>query len=326
MRRRTVNVVMLLGLACIVAPRAAWAQEELRSRHFTTSDGIHLHYLEAGSGPTLVFVPGWTMPAEIWQPQLRHFASSHRVVAFDPRGHGRSEKPTYGYHPLRRSRDIGELLQHLGGEPPVVVGWSLGVPEAVVYAQEFGADAIRAFVLVGWDIAGNEPIDEEGLAFIRSRVERVLLNRPAYTRAFIASLYATPQPEAYLDRIVEAALAMPDNAAALVTANVALFGPLDLRPALQAVNRPMLFVFSSLDWALVAAEKARRDRPDDRVEVIDGTSHALFVDKPEEFNRLLEEFLASLPEQRRLPSSSDAAAVSHNEKLCRAVGAVAAPE
>jgi len=293
---RTVLLTAILALACTAAPQATWAQADLRSGHFRTSDGVELHYLEAGSGPALVFVPGWTMPAEIWVPQLRHFASTHRVVALDPRGHGRSEKPTYGYHPLRRSRDIGELLEHLGGEPAVVAGWSLGVPEAVVCAQEFGTDAVRAFVLVDWDIAGNEPMDEEGLAFIRSRVERVLLDRPAYTRAFVASLYATQRTEAYLDRITQASLAMPDNAAALVTANVALFGPLDLRPALRAVERPMLFVFSSLDWAVAAAEKARRDRPNDRVEVIEGTSHALFVDKPEEFNRLLEEFLASLPE------------------------------
>jgi non-heme chloroperoxidase len=287
--------VLVLTLAHAAAP-AAWGQAELRSGHFTTSDGVELHYLEAGSGQTMVFVPGWTMPAEVWEPQLRHFASTHRVVALDPRGHGRSEKPTYGYHPLRRSRDIGDLLEHLGGEPAVVVGWSLGVPEAIVYAQEFGTGAVRAFVLVDWDIAGNERADEEDLAFMRSRVESVLLDRPAYTRSLIESLYATPQPEAYLDRIVQAALAMPDNAAALVTANVALLGPLDLRPALQAVDRPMLFVFSSLGWAVDAAEKARRDRPGDRVEVIDGTSHALFVDRPEEFNRLVTEFLASLPE------------------------------
>jgi len=64
---------------------------------------------------------------------------------------------------------------------------------------------------------------KRGWRSFRSRVERVLLDRPAYTRAFIASLYATPQTEEYLDRITEAALSMPDNAAALVTANVALF-------------------------------------------------------------------------------------------------------
>lgn len=288
--------MLVLALAAAAPPKAAWGQAELRSGHFTTSDGVELHYLEAGSGPPLVFVPGWTMPAEVWELQLRHFARTHRVVALDPRGHGRSEKPTFGYHPLRRSLDIGELLEHVGGEPAVIVGWSLGVPEAVVYAQEFGTGAVRAFVLVDWDIAGNEAVDPEELAFIRSRVEGVLLDRAAYTRAFIESLYATPQPEAYLNRITQSALAMPEAAAALVTANALLLGPLDLRPALQALDRPVLFVFSSLEWAGVAAQKARRDRPDDRVEVIAGTSHALFVDKAEEFNRLLEGFLASLPE------------------------------
>ncbi len=296
MRNRAVFLATVLTLACAEVAQDTGDQADIRSGYFRTSDGVALHYLEAGSGPTLVFVPGWTMPAEIWEPQLQHFASTHRVVALDPRGHGRSDKPTHGYHPLRRSLDIGELLAHIGSEPAVVAGWSLGVPEAVVYAQEFGTDAVRAFVLVDWDIAGNETANEEDLMFIRSRVESVLLDRPAYTRSLIESLYATPQPEAYLDRITQAALEMPDNAAALVTANVALFGPLDLRPALRAVDRPMLFVFSSLDWALAAAEKARRDRPGDRVEVIDGTSHALFVDNSEEFNLLVEDFLSSLPD------------------------------
>lgn len=297
MRMRTAYLVIWFALAyTVVVPGAMSAQTALRSGSFQTSDGVELHYLEAGSGPSLVFVPGWTMPAEVWEPQLRHFAATHRVVAFDPRGHGRSGKPTYGYHPLRRSRDIFELLEHLGGEPAVVVAWSLGVPEAVVSAQESGADGIRAFILVDWDIAGHEPADDDTWAFIRSRVEGVLLDRPAYTRALIASLYATPQPPAYLERITQAALGMPDIAAALVTANVALIGPLDLRPALRAVDRPALLVYSSLEWAVLAAEKARRDRPDDRVEVMDGTSHALFVDRPDEFNRLVEDFLASLPD------------------------------
>ena len=60
--------------------------DEFKSAHFVTSDGVRLHYLDAGSGPPLVFVPGWTMPAWIWEPQLSHFSASHRVVALDPRG------------------------------------------------------------------------------------------------------------------------------------------------------------------------------------------------------------------------------------------------
>ena len=49
----------------------------LRDGWFRTSDGVRLHYLVGGSGRTVVFVPGWTMPAEIWAPQLRHFFAEH---------------------------------------------------------------------------------------------------------------------------------------------------------------------------------------------------------------------------------------------------------
>ena len=82
--------------ACIAAAlvlllaRAAAAEGTVQSRFFVTSDGVRLHYLEAGPrlAHTIVFVPGWTMPAWIWQPQLQAFAQRYHVVAFDPRGQG----------------------------------------------------------------------------------------------------------------------------------------------------------------------------------------------------------------------------------------------
>jgi len=67
-----------LTLACMFSPNAARAQVEFQSGRFLTSDGVELHYLEAGSGPTPVFVPGWTMPAEIWEPQLDHVQQQHQ--------------------------------------------------------------------------------------------------------------------------------------------------------------------------------------------------------------------------------------------------------
>ena len=125
--------------------------------HFVEANGVRLHYLEAGTGPTLVFVPGWTMPAEVWEPQIRHFAATHRAVALDPRGHGRSEKPAHGYYPLRRGQDIGELLEHLGGEPAVVVSWSLGVLETLVYVGEQLVAAAAIGVADDWQPDGQEP-------------------------------------------------------------------------------------------------------------------------------------------------------------------------
>jgi microsomal epoxide hydrolase len=107
--------------ACIVAMLAlllagpAAADGTVQSRFFVTSDGVRLHYLESGPrlGHTIVFVPGWTMPAWIWQPQIRAFEPYYHVVAFDPRGQGDSDAPATGYEPGRRSQDIAELIANL---------------------------------------------------------------------------------------------------------------------------------------------------------------------------------------------------------------------
>ena len=74
MKKHSIFLAILLIVACILSPEATWAQGKFSSRHFVTSDGVKLHYLEAGSGPPLVFVPGWTMPAWIWEPQPKMFA------------------------------------------------------------------------------------------------------------------------------------------------------------------------------------------------------------------------------------------------------------
>ena len=79
------------------------------------------------------------------------------------------------------------------------------------------------------------------------------------------------------------------------TANWYFFGPHDMGPYLDRMDRPVLLVFSALDWAIAAAEEAQTAWPSIPIEVIEGSSHALFVDKPREFNHILETFLTSLP-------------------------------
>ena len=61
----------------------------------------------------MVFVPGWTMAGDIWEPQLRVFSSRYRTVTLDPRAQGASEMTGEGLYLGRRGRDIGELIEHL---------------------------------------------------------------------------------------------------------------------------------------------------------------------------------------------------------------------
>jgi len=289
MNFRNSLLVSCVVLVCASGARMLRAQSAVRDGQFRTSDGVTLHYLEAGAGPTLVFVPGWTMPADIWDAQLRHFAATHHVVALDPRGQGRSEKPAFGYQPSRRARDIAELVAHLGGEPVVLIGWSLAAQEVLVLTHEVGTTSTRAVVLVD-----HPTYLEDAAAAFTSRFVSLQVEREAWTRRFIAAIHRSPQPDEYLERMTRAALSTPTNAAAMMIANLILMGPTDLRSMVDDLDRPALFVYSSLGWAMVAAEEVRRRWPAMPVEVVDETSHALFVDKPTEFNQVLEAFLESL--------------------------------
>jgi microsomal epoxide hydrolase len=273
----------------LYAQSTGTSERHLQSQFFTTSDDVRLHYLEAGNGPAIVLIPGWTMPAEIWEPQLRGLADEFRVIALDPRSQGASDKATDGHYPERRAQDIYELLQHLQLEHVVLVGWSLGVPEVLTYTQGHGTKALRAVVLVdGFIGADPDPSAPNPLVPSLLAMQR---DREGYTKAFVRGMYRKPQPETYLNWIAEASLRTPTNTAFTLLANLMLTEG-DWRPNLQRVDRPVLYVVTpSLQSQ---AEMVRALLPEARVEVFEA-GHALFVDEAERFNALLRDFFAGLP-------------------------------
>jgi microsomal epoxide hydrolase len=277
MRRRPgLFLVLLLLVFPLTAPAAT-------SRFFTTSDGVQLHYLEAGEGRTLVFVPGWSMPAEIWAPQIEHFAPHHHVIAFDPRAQGRSQVPASGYTPERRARDIHELLETIGGQPVVLIGWSLGVLDSLAYVREFGQARLAALVLVDNSI-GEEPPPAGDPTFL----DRLRRNRAATVERFVRNMYRTPQPEDYLKRITRSALRVP------LGPSIALLSypkPREFwRESVYGVDTPLLYAVSARFKE--QAGNLGRKHPRARVEVFERAGHALFVDESARFNALLDDFLA----------------------------------
>src|SRR5277367_235453 len=119
------SLVLLMALGLFGAG-AAWGGPVKPADHFfTASDGVTLHYLESGEGPALIFIPGWTMTADIWEKQMDFFSARYRVVALDPRCQGQSQKTTQGLTVLRRSQDIQELTHQIKAAKVLWVGWSM---------------------------------------------------------------------------------------------------------------------------------------------------------------------------------------------------------
>jgi microsomal epoxide hydrolase len=253
------------------------------SHFFTTSDGVRLHYLEAGSraAHTIVFVPGWTMPAWIWQPQIAALSPTYHVIAFDPRGQGESEIAPYGYDPDRRGRDIGELLTQLGPKPAVVVGWSLGVLDILAEVHAAGDAHLAGLVLVDNSV-GEEPPPQPGRpSHVRPPPHDVFM------RAFVRGMFHRPQSPAYLDRLTAATLRMPEpDARALLSYPV----PRSYwREAVYTAQVPVLYVVRP-GFAAQAAN-LQRNRPDTETAVFSDAGHALFVDDAARFNALMQDFI-----------------------------------
>ncbi len=286
----------LVGSAVCFSP--AYPQQRTaiatRSGFVTASKGVKIHYLEAGprlpntKTAALLFVPGWTMPAEIWEKQIAYFSKTGRVVAMDPRSQGLSSQTTEGHYPAARARDIKAVVDQLKLAPVVLVGWSLGVRELVAYVDQFGCDTVAGLVLVDGD-AGSD-LNAASLKGFFDLFQQLQKDRPAATRAFLRIFFKKAGSEEYVDRFTVASLGTPTNTAITLLAGMLWT---DLRPTLAKINRPTLVLAAGSPYINYVVDMQKRI-PGARLEVFQNAGHALFLDEPDRFNNLLDEFLKTV--------------------------------
>jgi microsomal epoxide hydrolase len=278
MRTTWLRVLLLL----IVAAAPATAAD----LQFTTSDGVHLHVIEAGprDANTIVFVPGWTMPAWIFKPQIDYFAQRYHVLALDPRGQGSSDIPLVGYTADRRGRDIGEMIAAFGGKPVVLVGWSLGVLDSLAYVRESGDARLAGLVLIDNSV-GEDPPPVASRALPARRGPR--LEREEQMRRFVAGMFRVSPGQAYLAALTDAALNTPPAVAAQL-ANYAV--PRTYwKQAVLSMRKPVLYMVRPR-FAAQAGNLAMH-LPGTETVVFETAGHALFIDEAQRFDQLLASFI-----------------------------------
>jgi non-heme chloroperoxidase len=287
--RARLAVILMWMMMCRLAVPTLLAQSA-KSDFFKTSDGVRIHYVEAGGGRAIVFIPGWTMPAWIWQKQIDEFSKKYRVIAVDPRSQGESDSPAYGHTPETRSRDYKELVDHLGLKQPVLVGWSMACGELVKYAEQFGTDNVGGLVLVDGFLA--DKISPEMFTGISGWMNQLQQDRQKQADGFVRSMYKKPQTEDYIHRVIDASAQVPaDTAVVLIYDMIAVK---DFSTGLAKMNRPVMFAYQPESQPTADFLKSKLgDRL--KLERFDGDGHALFVDDPEKFNHVLEEFIQGLP-------------------------------
>jgi|HubBroStandDraft_1064217.scaffolds.fasta_scaffold08073_4 non-heme chloroperoxidase len=287
-----------------------------KSGFVTASDGAKIHYINVGarivyvepetpgqpggsfdtgvavvSGhprPTILFVPGWTMPAWIWQQQIDHFAANYHVVAIDPRCQGESSQTADGLYPAQMARDIKAVVDQLHLAPVVLVGWSMAVVETLSYVDQFGTRGVAGLVFVD-ELAGGFAPGEAEQDF--SLLKGLLGDRAKTADFFVRKVqFHKPQPEEYIQRVIQASLSVPTaSAVALLVGRYAA----DYRALLPKIDKPTL-VCAAKSFYFDRVVDMQKQIPGSRLEIFEGAGHALFVDNPDQFNSALDSFLSAL--------------------------------
>lgn len=274
------------------------------SKHVTTNDGVRLHYLEAGSGKTLVLVHGWSQSAEQFRYQIDALSQNYRVIALDQRGHGESDKPEYGYSIARLATDLHDVLHTLDLHDVTLLGHSMGCSVIWCYWDLFGADHLAKIALIDeppfltsnphWSQA---ELDQAGAIFTPTSVTDTAnaLAGPegdATTRGFIGNMLTSACPEDVKEWIIQRNFRMPRRHAATLLYNHChqdwrMVIPRISLPTLVVGGRVSLVPWKSVEWTAQQIAGAQLEI----FEESEGGQHFMFVENPEKFNRILAEFI-----------------------------------
>lgn len=135
---------------------------------FVDRDGVRVHWEAYGEGePTLLLAPSWTIvTSRIWKLQIPYFSRRHRVITFDPRGNGRSDRPATAaaYDEREFGADVVAVLDAVGVERAVVVGLSVGAQRSIVAAAR-RPDRVSGLVFIAPSVPLGQPLPERAVDF-----------------------------------------------------------------------------------------------------------------------------------------------------------------
>ena len=252
-------------------------------------NGTRLHYRDQGTGEPLVFVHGLGSSGQDWAKQVDAFANRYRVITFDVRGHGQSDKPEGPYSIPLFAADTAALLRALDAVPATVVGLSMGGMIAFQLAVD-APDLVRRLVVVNsMPEAKLDSLRDHWIFWSRRLVTQVLGVRR--TGQLLADRIFQKPEQGRLRRQFEARWAENDEAAYL--ASIEAIAGWSVEDRLHAITCPTLVVAADEDYTPVADKRRYVARmPDARLAVIPDSRHATPVEQAEAFNRTVEQFLA----------------------------------
>jgi pimeloyl-ACP methyl ester carboxylesterase len=267
--------------------------------HAVTDDGVRLYYEETGAGTPLIFVHEFAGDHRSWELQMRHFGQRYRSIAFNARGYPPSDVPESpaSYSQSRAADDIRSVLDHLRIDRAHVVGLSMGGFAVLHLGFRHAARALSLCVAgCGY---GAEPEQRERFraeaatiaGFITSAGIAAFAEKYAYGPTRVQFENKDPRGFAEFKRMLA-------EHSGLGSANTQL-GVQRERPSLYALTEdmkrltvPTLILTGDEDWpCLLPGILLKQNIPAAALAVMPNCGHAINLEAPDEFNRIVGDFL-----------------------------------
>ena len=287
----------------------------------TAFDGGSIYLVEDGEGPPILFSHGVTNSIRTWFHQLEAFPrAGFRAIAYDHRGHGRSELGSSGHSLDNLALDLRTVIEELDLRGAVLVGHSMGGVAVQAFVTQFpdiAAERVKGIVLLS--TLAQTPLGSHSTR-TKARIEAITNHAPdmswLWSSPNLGFLLARlgfgrdPQPS-HVELVRQMLMECPPETR--LNAPRALIG-LDLTDELPAVNMPTLVIVGTGDLLTPPAQARQIARliPGARLEIVPGGGHMLMLERAEALDKMIIDFAhevgAGSVEDPELPETSRQAA------------------
>lgn len=267
-----------------------------------TSNGIQLHHTDSGGdGRPVVLIHGWPLSGASWSEQVPALTDAgYRVVTYDRRGFGASDKPENGYDYDTLTADLAGLLDTLDLSDATLVGFSMGGGEVARYLGTHGDARVRSAVLaaaVPPYLLKTDDNPDGGLGEddVKGMMDGAASDREAFLDGFTTDFFSAggelKVSEAQRQEAIELERAAGD---AGLVACIEAFGTTDFRGDLAKISVPTLVIHGDADATVpleVSGKRAAEAIDGAELVVVEDAPHGFNVSHAAEFNRHLLAFL-----------------------------------
>jgi peroxiredoxin len=263
---------------------------------------IELYFEDHGSGQPVVLIHGYPGDGSSWEKQTAVLLEAgKRVITYDRRGFGRSDKPTSGHDYDTYAADLSSLLSALDIHDVILVGFSMGTGEVVRYISRYGSHRIAKAVFIGSLQPFMLKTDENPSGVPQETVDGMLdtikADRYAFFTSFLQNFYNAD--ENLGTRISEEALRNSWQLATNMSPYASIWAVAtwftDWRADIDKVDVPALIMHGTGDRNVpidLTSRVLAKMLPSATYLEIEGAPHGMLWTHGEEINKALLDFLA----------------------------------